>query len=338
MSNRSWFYASSGQQQGPYPEAQLRDLITRGTVGADTLVWTEGMSGWQRAGDIPGLVPGGSAPPSVPHPGGPPPVAAGGYGGGALSIDVGIWELLGRSLVFIIGMVLVIPAPWVATWFYRWVVSRLYVPGRPNLAFTGQLLDIWYVFIAIGILTYVGAADLYYLQYLSIPIQAVLSWMVIRWIASNLSSNGQPLPIAFNGSALGYVGWQVLLYVSFITIVGWAWVVTAWMRWICRNIDGTQREVIFTASRTGSVVANHRVRDRLHLHHSDSLGAGLVRALVRVAIRTGRARHAGERIEHARPAVVRASSCCEKRERVRLTCAGAPSLPGPPTPPACRQA
>jgi hypothetical protein len=217
------------------------------------LVWTEGMSGWQRAGDIPGLVAGGSASPSVPHPGGPPPVAAGGYaggsyGGGALSIDVGLWDLLWRSLVFIIGIVLVIPSPWVATWFYRWVVSRLYVPGRPNLAFNGQPLDIWYVFIAIGVLTYVGSADLYYLQYLSIPIQAVLSWMVIRWVASNLSSNGQPLPIAFNGSALGYVGWQVLLYVSFITIVGWAWVVTAWMRWVCRNIDGTQREVIFIAS------------------------------------------------------------------------------------------
>ncbi|OCK57608.1 DUF4339 domain-containing protein [Bradyrhizobium sp. LMTR 3] len=248
MSNRSWFYAANGQQQGPYPEAQLRDLITRGMVGADTLVWTEGMSGWQRAGEIPGMIPGGSGPPAFTQPGGQATAAAGGYGGGALSIDVSIWELLGRSLVFIIGMVLVIPAPWVATWFYRWIFSRLYVPGRPNLAFTGQPLDIWYVFIAMGILTYVGSADLYYLQYLSIPIQAVLAWMVIRWIASNLSSNDQPLPIAFNGSALGYVGWHVLLYVSFITIVGWAWVVTAWMRWICRNIDGTQREVIFTAS------------------------------------------------------------------------------------------
>jgi hypothetical protein len=168
MSNRSWFYAFNGQQQGPYPEAQLRDLVTRGMVGADTLVWTEGMSGWQRAGDIPGLVAGGSAPPSVPHPGGPAPVAAGGYtggsyAGGALSIDVGLFDLLWRGLVFIIGIVLVIPSPWVATWFYRWVVSRLYVPGRPNLAFTGQPLDIWYVFIAIGVLTYVGSADLYYL-------------------------------------------------------------------------------------------------------------------------------------------------------------------------------
>jgi hypothetical protein len=248
MSNRSWFYASSGQQQGPFPETQLRDLIIRGTVGADTLVWTEGMSGWQRAGDIPGLLSGGSGPRSIPQSGGAAPVPAGGYGGGPLSADLPIWSFLGRSLLFIIGMVLVIPAPWAATSFYRWMVSRLYVPERPNLAFTGQVGDIWYVFIAIGILTYVGASDLYYLQYISIPIQAVLSWMVIRWIAANLSSNGEPLPIAFNGSALGYVGWQVLLYLSVITIVGWAWVITAWMRWICRNISGTHREVIFNAS------------------------------------------------------------------------------------------
>jgi GYF domain 2 len=248
MSNRSWFYASDGQQQGPFPEAQLRDLIIRGTVGADTLVWTEGMSGWQRAGEIPGMMPGGSGRPSGPQPDDRPPVAVSGHGGGALSIDLDLWQLLGRSLLFILGILLVIPAPWIATSFYRWMASRLYVPERPDIAFTGQVGDIWYVFIAIGIITWAGASDLYYLQYISIPIQAVLSWMVIKWIAANLSSNGQPLPIAFNGSVLGYVGWQVLLYISIITIVGWAWVITAWMRWICSNIDGTHREVIFNAS------------------------------------------------------------------------------------------
>lgn len=248
MSNRLWFYASNGQQQGPYPEAQLQDLIVRGTIGPDTLVWTEGMSGWQRAGEIPGLVPGGSGPPSLSQPGAPPPMASRSYGGGPLSIELDVFPFLGWSLLFVIGMVLVIPAPWAATYFYRWLVSRLNVPGRPNLAFNGQVGDIWYVFIAIGILTYVGASDLYYLEYVSIPIQAVLSWMVIRWIAANLSSNGQPLPISFDGSALGYVGWQVLMYLSVITIVGWAWVMTAWMRWICRNINGTQREVVFNAT------------------------------------------------------------------------------------------
>ncbi len=249
MSNRSWFYASNGQQQGPYPEAQLRDLITRGTVSADTLVWTEGMSGWQKAGEIPGLVPGGSATPPMSNPGAPPLAAggdhAGGYSGGALSADLPLWPLLGRTLLMIIGMLLVIPAPWTTTAFYRWIVSRLYVPGRPNMAFTGQPLDIWWVFIAIGVLTYLGSADLSGLQLLSIPLQAVLYWMVIRWVAANLSSDGQPLPIAFNGSVLGYIGWQLLVYLSFITIIGWAWVVTAWMRWICRNISGTKREVIF---------------------------------------------------------------------------------------------
>jgi GYF domain 2 len=49
MSNRAWFYASGGQQHGPYPEVQLREFIARGTVTPDTLVWTEGMVNWQRA-------------------------------------------------------------------------------------------------------------------------------------------------------------------------------------------------------------------------------------------------------------------------------------------------
>ena len=97
-------------------------------------------------------------------------------------------------------------------------------------------------------MSYVGANDLYYIEYVAIAIQAYLSWMVVRWIAENLSSNGQQLPIAFNGSALGYVGWNLLLILSAITIIGPAWVITAWMRWNCANIEGTRREVVFNAS------------------------------------------------------------------------------------------
>ena len=104
MSNRPWFYASNGQQQGPFPEAQLRDLITRGTVRPDTLVWTEGMSGWQRASDIPGLVPGGSGPPSMPAARRPTADgASGSYSGGPLSTDFGIWSLPGAACVHLIG-------------------------------------------------------------------------------------------------------------------------------------------------------------------------------------------------------------------------------------------
>jgi GYF domain 2 len=247
MSSRSWFYASEGQQKGPFPEAQLRDLIIRGAVRADTLVWTEGMAGWQRASEIPGLMPGGSGPPALSPSGGTATSAGGDHGGDPLSIDLPLWGFLGRSLLLMIGYWLVIPSPWTATGFYRWMASRMEVPGRPNFAFTGRPGDIWYVFVATGLMYYVGLYD-NTLQLVATVVSAFLSWVLVRWLASNLSSNGQRLPIAFNGSAITFMGWQLLMYVSFVTIIGWAWVITAWMRWICRNISGTRREVMFNGT------------------------------------------------------------------------------------------
>jgi hypothetical protein len=262
MSDRSWFYASQGQQQGPFPEAQLRSLIARGTVTPDTLVWTDGMSGWQRAGDIPGLAPGAAPrPPAVPQPRAPIAGAddqyqsgdqyqysAGSPGGdGSLSFEPGLWTLLGWGLLYGLGILLIIPAPWAATAFYRRMAPLVNVPGRPNLAFTGQVGDIWYVFVGIGLLSYAGAAG-NIVHLLAVVAQGYLSWMSVRWVASNLSSNGQPLPVTFNGPAPMFIGWHLLLIVSAITIIGWAWVAVAWMRWICRYIGGTHREVLFHAT------------------------------------------------------------------------------------------
>jgi hypothetical protein len=248
MSNRSWFFASQGQQQGPYPEAQLRGFIASGAVTADTLVWSEGMAGWQKAGEIPGLLSGASVPPAFAPSGGSLTSSAGGHDGEPLSIELGIWEFLARSLLFVIGLVLVIPAPWVATSFYRWIVERLRVPQRPHLGFTGQPGDIWYVFVIMGLCSYAGLSGVSYLPFILIPLQAFLSWITVRWTVANISSEGRQLPLSFAGSPWGYVGWYVLLYISAITIIGWAWVTTAWLRWICRNITGTKRDIVFNGS------------------------------------------------------------------------------------------
>jgi hypothetical protein len=266
MSDRSWFYAAQGQQQGPFPEAQFRNLIARNTVTADTLVWTDGMSGWQRCGDIPGLMGGRSGPPVVPQPRGPQLGGGGqlsaagqygasdqyavdryGAGGGSLSFDAEVFPLLGQSLLYAIGWLLVVPAPWLATGYYRWAVPHVRVPDRPNLAFTGQPMDIWWALAGLGALIYVGRLGLLF-NLASIAGQGFLYWIVLRWIVSHLSSNGQPLPLTFNGSALNYVGWYLLLVISSITIVGPAWVAVAQMRWICRNIGGTNREILFNAT------------------------------------------------------------------------------------------
>lgn len=248
MANRSWFYASDGQQQGPFPEGHFRELIARGTVTPDTLVWSEGMTGWQRAGEIPDLAAGGSGPPVLPQSGAP--MASGAVASGqAVSVEFSIWELLGRVLIFTIGFLLVIPAPWVATSFYKWMVEHLRVPQRSQLAFTGKVGDIWYVFIILALCTYAGASDVSYLLPLFVLVlQAFLSWMTVRWVVANISADGREPSFSFAGSPLGYVGWYLLLFISAITIIGWAWVTTAWMRWMCRHVTGTRRAIIFNGS------------------------------------------------------------------------------------------
>src|SRR5579862_7458355 len=111
MAERSWFYAAGGQQQGPVSETQLRDLIARGMVTSDTLVWSEGMAAWQKAGEVPGLLSGAVAPPTFPGSGGTVPTPAGYGGASAMSVDFGIWDYVWRTVVLFLGAILVIPAP-----------------------------------------------------------------------------------------------------------------------------------------------------------------------------------------------------------------------------------
>jgi len=252
MAERSWFFASNGQQQGPYSEAQFRDFIAQGGITPDTLVWSEGMSGWQKAGDVPGLMPSGARPPAMPQ-SGPPPVTAavGGYGGSAaLTIDFGIWEFFWRCLVASLGMLLVIPGPWLIVWFLNWIVPRVRVPGRPNLSFTGSAMTLvpWYF----GGIAFIIAAVYYYLNnevqwpnHLVELVQILFYWLFIRWLIANLASNGQPLGLSFAGSFWAYLGWNILFGLSILTIIGWAWVMAAQARWLCRNIEGTRRQVVY---------------------------------------------------------------------------------------------
>jgi hypothetical protein len=246
MSDRSWFFAAQGQQQGPVPELQFRGLIAAGTVTAETLVWSEGMTDWRKAGDIPGLL-SGSGPPAVPQSGGPL-LDRGGPAGGPLLIEFGIWEFFWRSLVLCFGMIFIIPGPWVILMYCRWIASCVRVPQRPNLAFTGQLVDaMWFYAFAIIFLVAVWSQS-QALSLLADAVQLAVYWVLIRWFVANLSSNGQPLGLRFSGSAWGYIGWSVLVFLAVITIIGWAWVYVAQIRWMCRHVEGTRRAVVFNGT------------------------------------------------------------------------------------------
>jgi len=47
MAESEWYYGVGGEQQGPVTLAELRKLVAAGTVGADDLVWCEGMGDWE---------------------------------------------------------------------------------------------------------------------------------------------------------------------------------------------------------------------------------------------------------------------------------------------------
>jgi hypothetical protein len=246
MSNRSWFFASQGKQQGPYQEAQLRDFIANGTVTAETLVWTEGMAGWQKAGDIPGLLSGASGSPVVPGAGAVS--ASGAPAGGPLSVDFGIWDFIWRSLVLVIGLVFVIPAPWVILMYCRWIVSCTRVPQRSNLAFTGRAVDLMWFYAVVILFIAAAWTQSQVLNIALSVVEFVLYWLLIKWFVANLSSDGQPLRLRFSGSFWGFLGWSLLAVLSVITIIGWAWVYVAQIRWMCRHIEGTRREVVFNGT------------------------------------------------------------------------------------------
>lgn len=250
MATRQWYTGIAGKQEGPFSDERLRELIAAGTVGADTLVWCDGMSNWARAGEIPGLIPASRAA-APPLPGVPPIIraatATGAAATGPLSTDIRVWPYFGRALLIVVAQIFVIPAPWVMTSFYRWLVEHIEVPGGQRVTFAGKPGDIWYIFMLNALCGYIGllghGADL-----LVLPLTTLFMVIIVRWFWRNLVWDGQTAPLKFTGGYWAILGWYVLTILAVITIIGWAWVSIAWMRWMCRHVEGSVRRLVFNAS------------------------------------------------------------------------------------------
>ena len=317
MVDRSWFFAFQGQQRGPYPEPQFRQLVTNGTVTTETLVWTEGMANWQKGGDVPGLFSSASDMPEVPPPGSFP--LPGGSRGAVLSIDLGLWDFTWRTLALLFGLALVIPTPWVVADVLP--VDRFMRAGSRTAEseIQGSSHDAAVVFRGPALLIVVARINSRLVNLVSGIVQLVVYWLFIRWFIANLSPSRQPLVLRFSGSFWGYLGWSLLAFVSMITIIGWAWVYVAQVRWMCRHVEGTRREVVFNA--TGLEFLWRSVVTLIACAFIIPIPwvMPLVHQLAGVTSRAGRAIGPRQRLN-------------------ALTCAGAASLPAPPTPPACRPA
>jgi hypothetical protein len=255
MSTNFWYLDRDRTQLGPVGEDEFVRLIRQGAITRETLMWTAGMGEWRMAGEVPNVSSlfGSSAPAPPPGAGGLAGVpAAGGpvMGGpavGPLDAVIPVWGLFWRSVVTLIGVVLIIPAPWVGPWFYKWLCERVSLPdGRP-LAFSGTPGEIWYVFAGWGALMWIGQLNEGRYELLTIAVSWILGVLLLKWFCAHASTADGRLRLSFEGGYLPYIGWNILLGLSAITIIGWAWVMKYMLRWICQNVRGTA-EFAFTGT------------------------------------------------------------------------------------------
>jgi hypothetical protein len=168
-----------------------------------------------------------------------------------LIAELPTWGLLGNGLLFALCWIVVIPAPWALVRLYTYICDHIELPDGRRLRFVGQVRDIWPVVVGMALLGWAhlipfGSAKNAVGLALSIATWALIV-RLMQWFCANLRSSDDRLKIAFVGGYWAYIGWQLLLLVSFITIIGWAWVFKYMMQWLCRNARGTM-SFDFTAS------------------------------------------------------------------------------------------
>jgi drug/metabolite transporter (DMT)-like permease len=73
MNETTWHYAKDGQRQGPVSLAELRELVTSGTLQGEDLVWNSSMPSWIPVRSEPSLSPLVASEPNEPIV--PPPLA-----------------------------------------------------------------------------------------------------------------------------------------------------------------------------------------------------------------------------------------------------------------------
>ena len=62
----AWYYLENDNRIGPVEHKEIERLVSQGTVTAKTLVWRDGMDGWEEAARHFGIAGGVSGPPPVP--------------------------------------------------------------------------------------------------------------------------------------------------------------------------------------------------------------------------------------------------------------------------------
>lgn len=144
--DRQIFVAVQGQRHGPYPESQVRQMLTDGNISESDLAWTNGMAGWAPLSSLLNLMPSAATPPAIPDiPEYHPRPLPSGY---AVQQYTGVG---GWLLVFCILSTIVAPLYAFANMYFNWQNSAEAFAEFPAIR-TGVIIEN----IAIGAVAIVG--------------------------------------------------------------------------------------------------------------------------------------------------------------------------------------
>jgi len=171
-----------------------------------------------------------------------------GVGGGPINVGflgTGL-QALGNGLLAGILIILIIPYGWGVSLLSNWYVNNLSFSDGRTATFTGRGSQIWYYIFLMLLTSLLNVIPI---------IGGIIGWLVyiriqlalVRWFFGHIDlSTGQSL--LFLGRYWPFVGWYLLFAVSFLTIIGWAWVASAGMRWLCRNVNLGEEHLEFAGT------------------------------------------------------------------------------------------
>jgi hypothetical protein len=233
MAGNFFFKDRSGAQNGPVSLEELATLARTGRLAPDCIVWGDGVEPSPA-----------SAFDALATAFRDAKTAAASSGRGPLEPFFPVWGLFWRSVVFTIGMALILPAPWVGVWFYRFVADHVALPGGRRLRLESSVGQSWWIFAGLGLGEILSSvrADAQAGAFANLVGLGLSIWLTVRlmdWFCRSLRAEGDGLSLGFSGETYVYFGWFVLLVFSFFTIVGWAWAMKYLFRWVCAKVVGT---------------------------------------------------------------------------------------------------
>jgi len=165
-------------------------------------------------------------------------------------------QLLGWGLLATILCLFVLPAAWGAVPLYAWLFRNIRRSDGARVEFLGRPSEVWILFAVTMFLAYLpqigasmageehGNLVTMSLTLLLMPLSSAVGLAILRWTVMNISLENAP-PLTFTGTYGAYLGWNILIFLSWFTIIGWAWAMTGFSRWLCGNLEAEDLIVSF---------------------------------------------------------------------------------------------